>query len=296
VTEVFPLVLDDVVVARYVLDEGLPASLSPRPYFHPVRTLGGTVVTDARPADHDWHLGVGLAIQDVGGVNFWGGPTYVRDRGYVDLDDHGRIEHVRWLARQADELAQELRWVGPDGEERLREERTVKAATVATVPRCWVLHFASSLRNMTDTPLRIGSPATHGREGAGYGGFFWRLPGSTSTWRIFSASAAGESGVHGTRVPWLSFGGGDSHGEYTLVFAVPDSYAGGSGARPWFVRVADYPGVCSAIAFEREVALDADEQLEVCVSVLVADGALEPESIRKLLSGAIEVKAQPNDA
>jgi hypothetical protein len=63
------LAVDDVPVARYVVDEALPASLSPRPYLHPVTTLNGTVVTDARPADHEWHLGVCLAIQDVGGVN-----------------------------------------------------------------------------------------------------------------------------------------------------------------------------------------------------------------------------------
>ena len=38
-------------------------------------------MTDAHPADHDWHLGIGVAVQDVAGWNLWGGRTYVRDQG-----------------------------------------------------------------------------------------------------------------------------------------------------------------------------------------------------------------------
>ena len=77
-------------VAEYVLDPALDARHGPRPYLHPVRTLGGTVVTDALPADHVWHLGASLAVQDVNGSNLWGGRTYVRDVGYTWRDDHGR--------------------------------------------------------------------------------------------------------------------------------------------------------------------------------------------------------------
>ena len=35
---------------------------SPRPVLHPVRTLAGAVLTALHPADHDWHLGVGMAM------------------------------------------------------------------------------------------------------------------------------------------------------------------------------------------------------------------------------------------
>ena len=56
----------------------IAARLSPRPYLHPVRTLGGVTVTDHLPADHPWHLGAGVALQDVNGINFWGGKTYTR--------------------------------------------------------------------------------------------------------------------------------------------------------------------------------------------------------------------------
>jgi hypothetical protein len=275
----------DTVVARYVLDEDLPASLSPRPYLHPITTMGGTVVTDTRPPDHPWHLGAGLAIQDVGGMNFWGGPTYVRDRGYLERDDHGRIEHKDWRFRSADRLLHDLRWVGPDGVERLREERSIAVCTIGNAPDCWALHFTSSLQNATGAPLRIGSPATNGRAGAGYGGFFWRAPHSTVPWRILSATGHGEAEVHGTGSPWLSIGGrgAGAQADYTLILVVPPpSPDEKTTVRPWFVRSRDYPGVCSAVAFDRELLLDVGGRLAVRVSVLVADGALDPQTVAGL--------------
>ncbi|HKS02398.1 MAG TPA: DUF6807 family protein, partial [Arthrobacter sp.] len=96
---------------------------SPRPYLHPVRTLAGTVVTDHQPADHVWHLGAGVAVQDVNGINFWGGRTYTREAGgYVWRDDHGRIE-IAETAESPGALDQSLRWLAPDGRPVLNEQR-----------------------------------------------------------------------------------------------------------------------------------------------------------------------------
>src|SRR5688572_20752732 len=104
------------VVAEYAVQPDLDPTLSPRPYLHPVRTLGGVTVTDVLPEDHRWHLGVSLAVQDVSGTNLWGGRTYVRDAGYTWLDDHGRIVHDEWLERADDRLVERLRWLDRAGE------------------------------------------------------------------------------------------------------------------------------------------------------------------------------------
>ena len=54
---------------------------SPRPYFHPITTLGGDLVSLFRPHDHVWHKGIAWSLPVVGDENFWGGPTFVRDAG-----------------------------------------------------------------------------------------------------------------------------------------------------------------------------------------------------------------------
>ncbi|MBX6768963.1 MAG: PmoA family protein, partial [Actinomadura rubrobrunea] len=181
-------------VAQYATPPDLPATLSPRPCLHPVRTFAGTEVTELMPADHPHHLGVSIAVPDVGGRNFWGGRTFVRDQGPVWLDNHGVQRHLSWAGRAADAFTESLAWIGADGETALRERRDVRAVAAG---RHWALDVAFTLTNATRGTLRIGSPATNGRPGAGYGGFFWRAPGTSTGIRVRTPHADGERAVHG---------------------------------------------------------------------------------------------------
>jgi hypothetical protein len=165
------LTVGRVPVATYIPEPDVDIRLAPRPYLHPVRTLGGTVVTDEFPEDHPWHLGVSLTMQDVDGVNVWGGRTYVRDEGYVWRDDHGRVRPVERRATDGG-FTESLRWCDGGGKVLLREHRTVTAR--AATPG-WELSFSYELSAPGPADALIGSPATNGRTGgAGYGGFFWR--------------------------------------------------------------------------------------------------------------------------
>ena len=260
------LTVGDVDVAEYVSEPDIDPRYGPRPYLHPVRTLGGVPVTEVRPEDHRWHLGVSVAMQDVNGVNLWGGRTYVRDQGYTWLDDHGRITHGEWLAQAPDGFTERLRWQGPHGETLLTETRSVAARAV---PLGWELCFSYALSAAGEVTL--GSPATNGRPGgAGYGGFFWRAgPGACTA---FTASRDGEERVNGSDEPWVALTG---PGPYTLIFR------GLSGDDRWFVRTGagGYNGVCAALAYDKTVVVAPGAPLERDLTVLVADGALTREQI-----------------
>jgi hypothetical protein len=257
------------VVAEYVVEPEVDPTHGPRPYLHPVRTLGGTTVTDVLPEDHRWHLGVSVAVQDVNGTNLWGGRTYVRDAGYTWLDDHGRIAHDGWLSEPAGDgsrFAERLRWLDPAGETLLVEERTLVASPA---PLGWTLGFAFTLTAPPGSGVSLGSPATNGRPGgAGYGGFFWRLtPGVPD---VFTSTMEGEEKCNGSADPWLAVRGAG----YTLVFS------GIEGDDRWFVRAADYPGVCAALAWERPLVLAPGATLTRHYRVLVADAQLDRETIQ----------------
>ncbi|MEU7586713.1 PmoA family protein [Micromonospora sp. NPDC049230] len=264
------LVVGATAVARYVVDPALDARHGPRPYLHPVRTLGGTVVTDTLPADHVWHLGVSLAVQDVNGSNLWGGRTYVRDVGYTWRDDHGRMAHTGWSQRSADRLAHRLEWRDPSGAVLLTEERRLSAAPSGGDVSAWRLDVDYTLRAPDGQDVRLGSPATNGRPGgAGYGGFFWRAV-SAGPASVFSASATGEEAVNGSAESWVALvGTGPDGSAYTLVFS-----GLGDGDR-WFTRTAMYPGVGVAFAFERPVTIAAGTTRRGRHAVVVADGALD---------------------
>ncbi|MET7652879.1 MULTISPECIES: PmoA family protein [unclassified Streptomyces] len=276
-------------VARYVTRPELPARLSPRPYLHPVTTLAGTAVTELSPADHAHHLGVGVAVPDVEGHNFWGGRTYVRDRGPTELDNHGAQRHSSFQLRDPDGFVEELRWIA-SGTELLRERRTV-AATELT-DSAWALDFTFSLTNVTSGPLSIGSPATNGRPGAAYGGFFWRARKEHTPPEVFTAGTEGEASAHGARADWLALagrgssrsGGAGSGGDWTLVFA---GATGTTRHDPWFVRTAEYPGVGSSLASQARLPVPPGETAVRRIVTVVADGRLDRDEAAALVRKAV---------
>jgi hypothetical protein len=264
-------------VARYVTRPELPDRLSPRPYLHPVTTLAGTAVTELSPADHTHHLGVGVAVPDVEGYNFWGGRTYVRDRGPTELDNHGAQRHTAFQLRDPDGFVEELRWVA-SGAELLRERRTVAATELTDT--AWALDFTFSLTNVTADPLSIGSPATNGRPGAAYGGFFWRARKEEGTPHVFTAAREAEPEVHGTRADWLALAGAT----WTLVFAGATEQ---TRRDPWFVRTAEYPGVGSSLASDERLPIEPGDTVVRRIVTIVADGALDRDGAAALVRKAV---------
>lgn len=251
-------------VGRYVTRPELPDRLSPRPYLYPVTTLAGTAVTELGPADHPHHLGVGVAVPDVEGHNFWGGRTYVRDRGPTELDNHGAQRHTSFPLRDPDGFVEELRWVA-SGAELLRERRTVAVTELTST--AWALDFTFSLTNITPGPLSIGSPATNGRPGAAYGGFFWRARKEATAPEVFTVDREGEDAIHGTRADWVALAGGT----WTLVFAGATEVTRHD---PWFVRAAEYPGVGSSLASGARLPVPPGETVVRRIVTVVADGRL----------------------
>ncbi|MFB7251239.1 DUF6807 family protein [Microbacterium sp. NPDC056234] len=266
------IALGDQVVA--VRDDGsaVTPTSGPRPFLHPVRTPGGVVVTDAHPDDHDWHLGVSVAIQHAGGVNFWGGPTYTRESGYRWLDDHGRIATTSF-DRTRSGFTSTADWHAPDGAALLRETTTWRFRTSAEA-RAWTFQTTTVLEAASG-PIELGSPGSHGRAGGGYGGFAWRFPAASDV-DVRTADAAGEDAVHGSVSDWIAFSARFPDGEATVALASDDQ-------RPWFVRVTDYPGLGSALAWEEPIVLDAGESVTLSFRGVVADGRLTDAEVTALL-------------
>lgn len=266
-------------VATHRSGDSVPAELSPRPYLHPVRTLAGTEVTETLPDDHRHHLGVSVTLADVSGTSFWGGRTFTRERGSVMLDNHGRQEHLAWAERSADRATELLSWTGPEGTELLREERTLRALPLDATT--WVLDVRSSLRNTSGRELDIGSPATNGRPGAGYGGVFWRAPISDQEPSVTGPDGmSGEAVLHGSRARWLALSSTTAEGStWTLLFLQP-----GPRTDPWFLRANEYPGLCPAPAWDTRLSLAAGQTLELGLRTAVTDG---PVTDHEALASAV---------
>ncbi|MBM7503910.1 PmoA family protein [Agromyces aurantiacus] len=285
------------VLAEYVFRPEHPAFESPRPYFSPIRTLGGQTVTLYRPHDHVWHKGIAWSLPVVGDENFWGGPTYVRGKGYVQLPNNGEQRHVGFdddppadgASIVADgerpaRVIERLTWLTQAGEAIFDERRTVAASNLSD--DAWLLGFATRMTNSSDRAMPIGSPTTRGRENAGYGGLFWRGPRSFTGGAVLAPGVAGGDELRGTRAPWMGFTGRHDETDAASTVVMVDDPANLQHPPQWFARSLEFACLCPAPFFSEEHVIEPGATMSLRYGVVVADGAADPERADRLAGAA----------
>ncbi len=295
---------DGAVLAEYVHRPTDVRLESPRPYFSPIRTLAGEVVSLFRPHDHVWHKGITWSLPVVGDENFWGGPTFVRGEGYVQLPNNGEQRHLAFEASAAEASAAEasaaeasgatttdaaagearvverLEWRTEGGETIFDERRTLAASVIDD--DAWLLGFETRMTNRTDRTIPIGSPTTRGRENAGYGGLFWRGPRSFTGGDLLAPGVVGGEELRGTRAPWMGFSGRhDGTGGASTVVMIDDP---GNLQHPpqWFARTEQFACLCPAPFFSEEHAVEPGATMTLRYGVVIADGSSDPERAARL--------------
>lgn len=276
---------------RYVYAPQTPQEESPKPYFHPVRTLAGNLVTNFRPHDHLWHKGIAMTMAHLSGQNFWGGKSYVHGQGYVQIPNNGRMQHQAWdvLACDGDAvvLQERLTWISYEGEPWVDEQRRMTVEEINLSDGYWSLGFSTILRNVRREPLDFGSPTTKGRPAAGYGGLFWRGPRSFFKGTTLAGGDLEGPEVMGQSAPWLAYigrhdgvdgvDGTHGSGESTLVFI--DQPGNPRYPNKWFVRSDPFAAVSFAFTFDEELRLGPGEEIALRHRILIADGAWTRDQI-----------------
>jgi hypothetical protein len=264
------------VLYEYVFRPALTRLHAPRPYFHPVRSLAGAALTDHQPADHVWHLGLAHSWPIVDRWNLWGGPTYLRDRGYVPVANHGQMLHRRWDGR-----VEELNWVDGGSAPIAAERRTIGEPVVDEAAGAWLLDLDSEIENRSPAPLRLGSPTTEGRPMAGYAGLAWRGPEAMRGAGVVLDDGAWDQGAAmGRRSRWLACVGGG------VTVAFFEHAANPRVPNRWFVRTAEYPLVTSSPVFDRELVLAPGQGLRLRHRVLFADGEWDAARLERAAADA----------
>ncbi|TAP42909.1 PmoA family protein [Arthrobacter sp. S39] len=269
---------------------------SPRPYFHPLTTLGGDEVTIFRPWDHVWHKGLSLALPNVGKDNFWGGATYTRATGYANLDNNGAMTHGAFTniddAGTGITAAEELVWSSQDGTPVIAEKRRFNVQLLdgpsvkEPATTAWVLLFETEISNISPDVIEIGSPTTEGRDNAGYGGLFWRGPRSFTGGQFRSEAGTGQDEFMGTRSEWISFTG--QHDDTCRFSSVTFVEHGTNPGAPnqWFARSSMFACLGAAPFFSEAVPLQAGRPLTYRYAVVISDGEVDGQSAAELAGAA----------
>jgi hypothetical protein len=256
------------LLCRYVYVPDGPSTESPRPYFHPLSSLAGGTLTNFRPNDHPWHHGLSLTLNSVSGVNFWGGPTYVRDGGYQWLSNHGAQHHRAWTQLEASGnramLAHTLEWRS-DGQVFFREERAIEI-NVEESANAWSLHWRSRLTNISGRTLSLGNPhSAGGLAGSHYTGLQFRGARELlddhldpEIKLVAEGGLAGVAEVHGANARWMEW-----HGQLdTTLNRVVIRFENNAAPLHWFVR-RNAPLAAFPMQFDRNLELAAGGELEL---------------------------------
>ena len=260
--------LGSTVVAQYEDGASIDSVLSPRPFLNQVMSRKGTPLSVTQPTDHPHHLGVSLALPDVNGTSYWGGRTFVRDEGSIMVRNQGRQRRDE-LTIDGHILRERLSWVDERGITQLIEERELASAEFENG---WALRWRSRLIATLDS-ITLGSPATSGRVGAGYGGIFWRFPPDYA--RVFSPAGESEAHIHGATTPWVAFALPD-RGTTTVLVQSEDEL-------PWFVRVAEYLGAGPSVAWDRPRTIPEGGELTLELSAFIVDDVLDATGVERIL-------------
>ncbi|ADX74822.1 hypothetical protein Asphe3_37250 [Pseudarthrobacter phenanthrenivorans Sphe3] len=281
----------DILTYTYAADD--PQVESPRPYFHPVRTRSGDLVSAYRPHDHVWHKGIAWSLPHLGPDNFWGGPSYRRGQDYQWLPNNGAMRHLETVQAANDDgafsFAHRLQWVTQRGSVVVQEERSFQV--VPGQDASYTLVFETAMSNVSGKDIHIGSPTTEGRENAGYGGLFWRGPRSFTGGKIIGPGGATGEGLRGQRAPWLSFvGQHDETCRFSTVVMVDDP--GSAHPEPeWFARSEPFACMGPAPFFRQEVLFQAGTALRFRYGVVIADGTSDADRAEALATAARSVLA-----
>ncbi len=277
---------------RYVYCSDVAAEESPKPYFHPVRTLSGNCLTNFRPNDHPWHHALSHTITRVGEVNYWGGPSYRAEGGYQFRGDQGRQVHRDWtrleLTGDGPVIEEALEWVAPDGSVQLKEVRELEVS-VLDDQSAWSLRFASRLTNVSGAALALGNyHSSFGLEGSHYTGLLMRMARDylfcdfdPEVGVMAEGGLRGMEAVHGVRAKWVALAGRhDTTLDRTTTVFIDDSPAG---PVHWFVRE-KLPAVGFSFQFDQDQSLGAGADLVLDHRLIMAEGALDAEGVERLIS------------
>lgn len=136
----------------------------PKPFFHPLATPSGHVLSLYEPSDHVWHRGLWYAIKFINGDNFWEEKTdnpWGTQQTPVPPD-------VSFQPGDRIRVDSRIRWVTPQGKTLVHEKRTF--VHVPLDPNMYALDFTFALTFTEDVTLDRTPFTTWG----GYGGLCLR--------------------------------------------------------------------------------------------------------------------------
>lgn len=179
---------------------------TPKPYFHPLTTPGGALLTGYQPSDHVWHRGLWFAWKYINGVNYW-----EEDIG----EDGALVSEGRTLPAGSDsfaakkdgtgEVSHALSYVAPNGRVVMTENRRI-----VIHPNEGAELMIDLFHDFTAGEAEItleATPANADTPWGGYAGLGIRASRELTDCRVINDSAQADRDANGASAVWVGLSG-----------------------------------------------------------------------------------------
>jgi len=272
------------LLCRYnAATDHLPRDESPKPCFHPVYTPSGGLISEYRPEDHTWHLGLYFGWVHVNDTNFWGGSWYLSEHGkYVPVPgSHGVQRHDEFTEVSGLEsgvaVGERLTWMDRNGRPVIREARRFvfletaaasEASQAGQADRC--LWLIDSVITPVEGEVTLGASRA-----ARYSGLILRMgPPFADAHHTSGSGLSGHEAIMRTRDRWVAAAG--AQGGMVVMMDHPRNLR-----HPvqWFTR-RNLLG--TGPLMEEDLTIPASDRLHLRYGFLVLDEASGEEEIEEL--------------
>ena len=237
-------------------------SSAPKPFFHPLNTPGGHLLTNFQPKDHVWHRGLWFTIKYVNGKNYW-----------EENDEFGAqvtllAPTISHPSAGAVEIASDLEWRHPqEPTPVITEHRVLGIAMVDD--STYAIDFDTTLTAQADLLLDRTPFTTWG----GYGGLTIRGSRSWINSKILISDGAETDRPTGIPGNWAQlYGDLDGDTDLTAGVAMLDHPQNPRHPSPWYGATGGGLYLNPAFLFHEPMTVESGKQLRFRYRVLVYDG------------------------
>jgi hypothetical protein len=248
----------DAPVWRYVYD-----TAKPKPFFHPVCTPRGHVLTNFEPHDHLWHRGLWFTFKFINKENFW------EERPPFGMQRTAGAPGINHEPEGAINLFSRVDWVRPDGQTVvIREQRQMTHRPLDD--DAYAIDFYTTLVAQADLEIDR-TPYTRW---GGYGGLILRGTRNWQKTRVLLSDGTETERPTGPRAAWADLSGKlDGGPEQTGGFAIFDHPSNLRHPTPWYGGAEEFQNyVNAALLFHEPMQLASGASLSLRYRVLVHDG------------------------
>ena len=245
-----------------------------KPYFHPLSTLDGSVLTGLRPEDHPWHRAIWFSWKFINGLNYW-----EEDRASGQSEGITELKSVRYeLTKQFGATFNlELTYHPPTGQDLLNEERSVRLSAPAD-DGSYFMDWESRFTALADEVILDRTPLPdepNGQSWGGYAGFSARL--NNQLWEVKAINDSGKADeLHGKPSRWMTYQAKNLKGQ-PIAMTIFDHPENINYPNKWFISndpQTPFYYFSPAVIFDTKLVLKKGDKVNLKYRLLVSPGEM----------------------